>query len=560
MQYKSLVILKGTCMKLIKILFIILIIANITSAQQITWTNKTSSYNLSSGIEIFEGTRQSPLLRIYYIDADLNNPDLSIRPYISSTNYSVDIFNDKVGAYASVNGGFFGGNVSYSTVVYPTEVKAINVTALNRNSQTYPVIRSMFSMKADRSISVDWIYHFGNAIEDIYKFSLPMPYISNDPNPQPVPLKSNGEKMSNLLTGIGGAPVLIKNGKINITYNEEIMWGSGVGYDNRDPRTAVGYKNNKHVIMLVADGRGAASEGVSLIELAQIMLDLGCYEAINLDGGGSTQMAIGKSYVNSPAGIRPVPTILSVVHSDSVKNISKPLFEKIIDTEDISVTKVGSWFESANSGYYGSSRSLLITKGTGSNFIKYPLNLPSENNYDVYAWWVSASNRCTDSPFIINHKGKSDTIRVDQTKNGSSWQKLGSFTFTSDSNAYIKITDAASSGTYITADAIKIVSFESITDIGEVKENLPVDFYLSQNYPNPFNPVTRINFEIPVEGRVELKVFDLLGREVKSLVDGFKSPGKYNVELNGSDMASGVYFYQLKGEGFQKARKLLLMK
>lgn len=544
----------------IKIFSVFLLIVNIISAQPITWTNKTSSYSLPSGIEIFEGIRAAPLLKIYYIDADLNNPDLSIRPYISSTNYSVDIFNDKVGAFASVNGGFFGGNVSYSTVVYPTEVKATNVTSLNRNSKIYPVIRSMFSMKTDRSFSVDWIYHFGNTIEDIYQFLSPLPYTSNDPNPQQVPLKSDGGKISNLLSGIGGAPVLIKGGKINITYNEEIMWGSGVGYDNRDPRTAVGYTNNRHVIMLVADGRGIASEGVSLSELAQILFDLGCYEAINLDGGGSTQMAIGKSYVNTPAGIRPVPTILSIVHSDSVKSISKPLFEKIIDTEDNSVIKIGNWFESANSGYYGSSRSLLIARGTGSNFIKYYLDLPKESNYDVYAWWVSASNRCTDSPFIINHKGKPDTIRVNQTQNGSSWQKLGSFTFASDSNSYIKITDAASSGTYITADAIKIVSFESITNISEVIEKLPADFYISQNYPNPFNPITNINFEVPVEGRVELKVFDQLGREVKNLVDEFKSPGKYNIEFNGSNIASGVYFYQLKGNGFQKTRKMVLMK
>jgi hypothetical protein len=547
-------------MKPIKIMIVILLLSNLLNAQQIIWTNKTSNYNLPSGIEIYEGSRQSPLLKIYYVDADLNNPDLCIRPYISSTNYSVDNFNDIVGAYASVNGGFFGGNVSYSTVVYPSEVKAANVSSVSRNSKTYPVIRSMFSMKTDRTFSVDWIYHFGNTIEDIYKFSSPLPYTNNDLNPQPVPLKSNGEKLNNLLSGIGGAPVLIKDGKINISYNEEIMWGSGVGYDNRDPRTAVGYKSNKHVIMLVADGRGSTSEGVSLIELAQIMNDIGCYEAINLDGGGSTQLAIGKSYVNSPAGIRPVPTILSVVHSDSVKSISKPLFEKIIDTEDNSVVKVGSWFESANAGYYGTSKSLLLTRGNGANFIKYSLNLPADNKYEIYAWWVSASNRCTDTPYIVHHKEKSDTVRVDQTKNGSSWQKLGSFTFTADSNAYVIISDAATSGTYVTADAIKIISYQNVTDVNYKENKLPTGFYLSQNYPNPFNPVTTISYGLPLEGPVELKVFDVLGREVKELVNQFQLSGYYQVILNGIDLSSGVYFYRLKGAGFQEARKLMLLK
>lgn len=169
---------------------------------------------------------------------------------------------------------------------------------------------------------------FGNNVNDIYKFPEPMPYTNNQQTPLPPPQQSAGTVYSNLLVGIGGAPTLVKNGQVNVTYNEEIMWGSGVGYDNRDPRTAVGYTANNHVILIVADGRQINSEGVGLPELAQIMIGLGCVEAMNLDGGGSTQMAIGNQYVNNPSEQRAVPTILAITHKDSLHLPPTIQFEK----------------------------------------------------------------------------------------------------------------------------------------------------------------------------------------------------------------------------------------
>ena len=77
------------------------------------------------------------------------------------------------------------------------------------------------------------------------------------------------------------------------------------------------------------------------------------------------------------------------------------------------------------------------------------------------------------------------------------------------------------------------------------KEDIPASFSLEQNYPNPFNPTTRIKYQIPNSGRVLLRVFDLLGREVRTLVDETKSPGLYEVTFDAKGLASGVYFYRL---------------
>lgn len=310
-----------------KILLLTVLLTTICFSQPITWTEITSNYTLPAGIKVFSGERSSPILKIFYIDVDMNNPDLVIHPYIGS-NKTVNNFVPSVGAYAGINGGFFGGSSSYSAVIYPYEVKAQNVTAVTRNSQSFPVVRSFFGMNFNRTFDVKWIYHYGNNVSDIYEFDQPMAYTNNQTNPLPAPEQSTGSVYDNLLVGIGGAPTLVKNGQVNVTYDQEVMWGSGVGYDNGDPRTAVGYTTDNHVIMIVADGRQAASQGVGLPELAQIMIDLGCVEAMNLDGGGSTQMAVGNQLVDMPSESRAIPTILTVTHKDSLKLPPTPQYEK----------------------------------------------------------------------------------------------------------------------------------------------------------------------------------------------------------------------------------------
>ncbi|MBK6875713.1 MAG: T9SS type A sorting domain-containing protein [Ignavibacteria bacterium] len=92
---------------------------------------------------------------------------------------------------------------------------------------------------------------------------------------------------------------------------------------------------------------------------------------------------------------------------------------------------------------------------------------------------------------------------------------------------------------------------------GEVSDKyeaniLPTEFALHQNYPNPFNPATKISFDLPQDSKVNLIVYDLLGREVKRLVNNeFKVAGKYTYDFNGSSLASGIYFYRFETKGLQ---------
>jgi hypothetical protein len=83
---------------------------------------------------------------------------------------------------------------------------------------------------------------------------------------------------------------------------------------------------------------------------------------------------------------------------------------------------------------------------------------------------------------------------------------------------------------------------------------------LEQNYPNPFNPSTKIKYQIPVSGFVSLKVYDVLGKEIASLVQEVKSAGIYEVQFDASELVSGVYFYTLKVGDFIQTRKMILLK
>ena len=94
---------------------------------------------------------------------------------------------------------------------------------------------------------------------------------------------------------------------------------------------------------------------------------------------------------------------------------------------------------------------------------------------------------------------------------------------------------------------------------------LPSEYALFQNYPNPFNPSTQITFDVPASEFVMLRVFNLLGQDVHTLINKAMTPGRYTVEWNGNDMlnnevASGVYFYELRGKSFISRKKMLLIR
>jgi len=89
---------------------------------------------------------------------------------------------------------------------------------------------------------------------------------------------------------------------------------------------------------------------------------------------------------------------------------------------------------------------------------------------------------------------------------------------------------------------------------------LPEHYYLSQNYPNPFNPATRIDYELPISGYTTLMIYDVLGRNIATLVNEFKEAGFYNLNFNSENLSSGVYFYTLNSKSFTRTNKMIVIK
>ncbi len=105
--------------------------------------------------------------------------------------------------------------------------------------------------------------------------------------------------------------------------------------------------------------------------------------------------------------------------------------------------------------------------------------------------------------------------------------------------------------------------FVGINNPNATTVEIPKEFALAQNFPNPFNPSTKIQFAIPVEGKVSLKVFDLTGREIANLVNEVKAPGNYEAIFNGANVASGVYFYRINVSGdkkYESVKRMVLIK
>lgn len=123
---------------------------------------------------------------------------------------------------------------------------------------------------------------------------------------------------------------------------------------------------------------------------------------------------------------------------------------------------------------------------------------------------------------------------------------------------WVYYTDAGQENVYL--NRIRAYYTTNITGVEEITEATPKEFYLEQNYPNPFNPSTTIQFSLPSQQKVELKVYDLLGREVALLVNEVLSAGYYNVNFNASNLASGAYVYRITTNDFIQSKKMLLVK
>lgn len=162
--------------------------------------------------------------------------------------------------------------------------------------------------------------------------------------------------------------------------------------------------------------------------------------------------------------------------------------------------------------------------------------------------------------YIFSNSTSSYSRDIYVTSNlGETWKKVNdSVSASGNINAITANKKYLFAGTQMGEWRLPISSI--VTSVKEDKMQTPSGYYLSQNYPNPFNPNTVINYQLSAYSHVTLKVYDVLGRLVNTLIDGYKSQGNYSVNFDAADLASGIYFYQLKAGNFTETKKLSLLK
>lgn len=202
---------------------------------------------------------------------------------------------------ACLNAGFFY-TTALSHLQYNGTTAANNVASLVRNvyngvNSTYYPTRGTFGLSPTWQPDITWTYKVGS---NVYSYQTPSPNNVNNA-PQPVPTAAGGT-IWNVVSGVGGSPVLVKNGVVNVTSTEEL---ADLDNTSMRGRSAIGYTATGKVILLAVEGGNTTVTpnvlGLTLNELANLMKDMGCVSALNLDGGGSTTLRINNQLTVRPS-------------------------------------------------------------------------------------------------------------------------------------------------------------------------------------------------------------------------------------------------------------------
>jgi hypothetical protein len=176
------------------------------------------------------------------------------------------------------------------------KVEVTNIAAVKRPnpSRAYPVTRSAFGIRANRTFDVAWIAQQGDVIRAYPK---PIAHTEAKVAPLPTDLLTSGGKVWGVVDALGAGPTLISDEMIQDTYENEVFFGSGFPNNQPYPWAAIGYTKNNHLILFATDSR-ASGHGLTLLQTAKEMRRLGCVEAMNLDGGGSETLVVNGKILN----------------------------------------------------------------------------------------------------------------------------------------------------------------------------------------------------------------------------------------------------------------------
>lgn len=380
-------------------------------------------------------------VRAMYAEVDLMDENLKLRAQGSNTKRqtTLEAYEQYHGILA-INGGYFSDTSSVSVLVSNG-----NVVSAGHSGE---VPRGAFGMVRGEP-EIVW---------------------TNSKN-GPVPYKYDSPQISSIKEiwdpqqAVGGGPVLVKNGKINVTSREE---GFGGSHLQRHPRSAIGYKDKNTLLLMVVDGRQLASAGVTLPELAELMAAIGAKDALNLDGGGSSAMVAAGEVVNVPADV-PGGNRNSLRNNASALIISEiaNVKDRIIyyfDTDGAFYSETGVWKSSNQPNYYGETPS-RIAAANSLNKAEYKFADIPQKNYQLAAWFtINPDENTSEAIYVVHHSSTTDTLIFDQSKlsHTGKWLVLGNYLL--NENDRLEILNSGKEGKLAT-DAIRIVAINNSPEL-----------------------------------------------------------------------------------------------
>jgi exopolysaccharide biosynthesis protein len=324
-------------------LFLVEIFIFYQTNAQLIWTNIDSSYqplprtfHIYKSIDSLDGRPNV----MYYATADIKDENLE---FTTDTTYQRritpdDFYKKNNNVLLVVNCSFFSfaTNRNLNLVVKNGKLISYNeetIAAKGKDTLTYfHSFFGAFGITKKRRADVAWVYTDSSkrypyasqfVISSVYDSVLKpsLKYILRKTSIDTSHRASSNRSFSKwkMKTAVGGGPVLVQDGEIKITNNEERKF-AGREINNHEPRTAIGYAKDNKLVILVCEGRSKTATGLTLVQLAEILKNLGCIEALNLDGGGSSCMLVNGKEINTPSGKgvqRPVPSVFLIKRKSS---------------------------------------------------------------------------------------------------------------------------------------------------------------------------------------------------------------------------------------------------
>ena len=268
--------------------------------------------DLPDGIEVYMGTNKDIPLKAWVAKVDLLKEDISVKVLSSNDKDQRDTpmqFSENNDARIIINGGYFNSekNPTEHVGLLKTDGKLEEPAShsVYRDSERYFMSRGAFGVTYSGEVDIAWC---STKNDSIFEWERPL---TNRPGYPSDSLPFSSANYWDVRDALHAGPVLISDGEIDLNIEDEVFFNTPVA--GVQPRSAIGYTKEQHLVLMVVDGRQAESRGVYLEELALMMSEFNCIEALNLDGGGSSAMVADSRLLNRPSGRTAQREVMSAI-------------------------------------------------------------------------------------------------------------------------------------------------------------------------------------------------------------------------------------------------------